>query len=155
DPAFMNHVCSAVGLSAHLDQGITLRFPIVLNLVSAIAALVVVIGFREPSVKESHAAPVEEGTNETCAGAIGLVLSAGRWIWRTPVALFVIVGGLLLDSVVRLFLTFSSSYFRLISLPEAIYGLIGAGLGGLGLVVSPLARRMIKAGTLSRNYVIL
>jgi len=39
-------------------------------------------------------------------------------ISRSPVALFVILGGLALDSIIRLFLTLSSSYFRLISLPE-------------------------------------
>jgi len=51
---------------------------------------------------------------------------------------------LLLDSVTRLFLTFSSSYFRLIDLPAASYGLIWAGLGALGFLVSPVARRMVQ-----------
>jgi hypothetical protein len=54
--------------------------------------------------------------------------------------------------VVRLLLTFSSSYFRLLSLPEASYGLIGAGLSGLGLVVSPVARWMVRTRTLAENY---
>jgi hypothetical protein len=71
------------------------------------------------------------------------------------VALFVVIGGLLLDSVARLFLTFSSSYFRLISLPEASYGVIGASLGGLGLVVAPLARRMVRAQSLAVNYALV
>ncbi|MEI9897263.1 MAG: hypothetical protein WDN28_26225 [Chthoniobacter sp.] len=43
-----------------------------------------------------------------------------------------------MDSVTRLFLTFSSSYFRIIHLPEATFGVIGAAMGGLGLVVSPV-----------------
>lgn len=155
DPAFMNRAAGAIGLTTHLDQGVTLRFPIYLNLVTAFAALVVVLGFREPAVREAHAAPVEADQPESCAGALELVWSAGRWIWKTPVALFIIVGGFLLDSVVRLFLTFSSSYFRIISLPEASYGLIGAGLGALGLVVSPIARRMVTSNSLIRNYVIV
>jgi hypothetical protein len=155
DPAFMNRAAAMVGLTTQWDQGVTLRFPIYLNLLTAVAALVVVLGFREPSVRESHAAPVEEGQPETCAGALELVWSAGRWIWRTPVALFIIVGGFLVDSVVRLFLTFCSSYFRLIALPEASYGLIGAGLGALGLVVSPVARRMVTRNSLIRNYAII
>jgi hypothetical protein len=71
---------------------------------------------------------------------------------QTPVALFVITAGVLIDSVVRLFLTFSSSYFRIIELPEASFGLIGATFGGLGFFVSILARRMVKVNTVARNY---
>ncbi len=131
----------------------TLRFPIYLNLVMALIALVVVLGLREPSVRKSHAAPVDEdGQSETTSSAWGLVLSAGAWIARSPVALFVIVGGFMFDSVIRLFLTFSSSYFRLIFLPEASYGLIGASLGGLGLVISPVARWMVARNSLAQNY---
>ena len=33
--------------------------------------------------------------------------------------------------------------------------MIGAGVGGLGLVVSPLARRMVAANSLARNYAVL
>ena len=60
-----------------------------------------------------------------------------------------------MDSVVRLFLTFSSSYFRLIQIPEAAFGLIGASLGGLGLLISPLARRLVTTQSLVRNYALL
>ncbi len=74
---------------------------------------------------------------------------------QTPAALFVITAAVLIDSVTRLFLTFSSSYFRLIALPEAVFGLIGAALGGLGLVVSPIARRMVAANSILRNYALL
>jgi hypothetical protein len=71
------------------------------------------------------------------------------------VALFVILAGVLMDSVVRLFLTFSSSYFRIIEIPEAAFGLIGAAMGGLGLVISPLARRLVAQQSLIQNYVVL
>ena len=75
------------------------------------------------------------------------MLTAGAWIVYTPLVLFVILVGVLLDSVIRLFLTFSSSYFRLIDLPAASYGLIWAGLGALGFLVSPVARRMVQGGS--------
>ena len=74
---------------------------------------------------------------------------------KTPVALFVIVAGVLMDSVVRLFLTFSSSYFRIIEIPEVAFGLIGASMGGIGMVISPLARRMVAANSLAKNYALL
>jgi MFS family permease len=152
DPVFMNHLARMVGFPLHLELSTTLRFPIWLNLVTALLAVAVVLGFHEPILKKSHSALVEPGQPETTLSAWNLLLSAGRWIAGNPVALFVLVGGLLLDSVVRLLLTFSSSYFRLINLPVASYGLIGAGLSGLGLIVSPVARRMVRARSLAGNY---
>ncbi len=80
---------------------------------------------------------------------------AGAWILRTPVALFVILGGVLIDSVIRVFLTFASVFYRSIDLPEASFGLIGAAMAGLGLVVAPIARRLGGTGSLLRNYTIL
>ena len=74
---------------------------------------------------------------------------------RTPLALFAILAGLTLDSVVRLLMTFSSSYFRLIALPAASYGLIGAVLGSLGLAVSPLARRLVQRNGVLANFALL
>ena len=87
--------------------------------------------------------------------ALHSVLEAGAWIIRTPLALFVIIGGLLIDSVIRIFLTFGSAYYRLIDLPEASYGFFGASLAGLGMVVSPLARRLVTSGSVLRSYTAL
>lgn len=154
DPVFMNRVVSTFGIRLHLDQGATLRFPIYLNLVTALATLWTALGLKEPAARAAHSSADKEPAGpETTAWR--LVVKAGTWIVTTPAALFVIVAGVLIDSVVRLFLTFSSSYFRIIGLPEATFGLIGAAMGGLGLVVSPLARRMVAANSISRNYSIL
>jgi hypothetical protein len=152
DPAFMNRLAAGAGFSFHLEQSATLRFPIYLNLLTALLALAVVLGFREPVLHKTSLAPVEPGRPETALSAWTLLLSAGKWIMGSPVVLFILIGGLLLDSVIRLFLTFCSSYLRLISLPEASYGLIGAGLAGLGLVIAPVARRMVRTRSLVENY---
>jgi MFS family permease len=145
DPALLNRV-----FGTHFAQGTTLRFPIYLNLLSAVATLVVAHGMREPVRREAAAVPMKG--EQDAHSMLSHLLAAGGWILRTPLALFVIVAGLAIDSVVRLFLTFSSSYFRLIDLPAASYGLIGAVLGGLGLAVSPLARRLVARGSPAGNF---
>lgn len=147
DPALLNRV-----FGTHLEQGTTLRFPLYLNLLSALATFVVALGMREPArvTHKASAEPLESGQN--AAGMLSHLLTAGGWILRTPLALFVIVAGLALDSVARLFMTFSSSYFRLIHLPTASFGLIGATMGMLGLVVSPVARRMVLRGSPAGNF---
>ena len=148
DPGFLNRL-----FGTHFVQGTTLRFPIYLNLVSAGVTLCVALGLREPGKKAANVSPGEVEGATRSAGAH--LLAAGGWIARTPLALFAILAGVTLDSVVRLFLTFSSSYYRLIHLPSASYGLIGAGMGGLGLAVSPLARRMVTRGGAAGNFALL
>jgi MFS family permease len=143
DPHFINGL-----FGWHLTQGTTLRFPIYLNLLSALATLAVAVDLREPGRRPA-------GGTASAGGAFAHLLEAGRWIAQTPLALFVIVAGVALDSVVRLFMTFSSSYFRLIGLPAASYGLIGAALGSLGLAVSPLARRMVAKSGPAANFAVL
>jgi MFS family permease len=152
DPAFMNSLLAFFGLHFHLTQGSTLRFPIYLNLLTALLTLWTALGLREPKLHSTHAAPKDTDLAKAEITAWHLVINAGKWISKTPVALFVIVTGVLLDSVVRLFLTFSSSYFRIIHLPEATFGIVGASFGGLGLLVSPIARRMVAANSVAVNY---
>jgi len=159
DPSFLNHALASLGFAVHLEKATTIRFPIYLNLASAILVLTCALGMREPSTRIRHAAPVNGEGENALAGcertAWQIASRAARWIWQTPTALFVITAAVLIDCVTRLFLTFSSSYFRLIHLPEALFGLIGALMGGLGLLVSPIARRMVTANTMLRNYVLL
>jgi MFS family permease len=148
DPHLLDTLAAKAGFAFHFEQSSTLRYPIYLNLITALGVLAITLGMSEPARKVGSFIPDKRQTIQS-------VLEAGAWIARSPLALFVIVGGLLIDSVIRLFLTFGSTYYRLIDLPEASYGLIGAGLAGLGMVVSPLARRLVTSGSVLRSYVVL
>lgn len=150
DPHFLNAILTILGIDARVDQGIALRFPIALNLISAIVVLWLAFGMREPATLNTH----HPGSNYPVGGWQGIV-DAGIWILRTPVALFVIIGGVLIDSVIRLFLTFGSAYYRLIDLPEASFGFVGATMAGLGILVAPLARHLVRSRSLLSNSLIL
>ena len=155
DPGFMNRIGGMFGWTWGLGQGITLRFPIYLNLMSAVFTLLVALRLREPAHPEAGEAKRQEAGQRLRVGVsvFAVVREGGRWILRTPLALFVILAGVLLDSVVRLFYTFSSSYFRLIELPAASFGIIGALLGALGFIAAPVARRMAERGSTAGNFV--
>src|SRR6202035_2847749 len=51
DPGFMNKTAGALGCSFGFTQSTTLRFPILLNLITAALTLLVALGMREPSRK--------------------------------------------------------------------------------------------------------
>ena len=155
-PGFVNGALACLGLHTSLDQATTLRFPIYLTLASAIGVLLLALNFREPSRRLPHAIEDPEGHHAaSVTGAFAFVLQAGRWLLGSPVALFVVTAGFLFESSVRLFLTFSSSYFRLIDIPEIAFGALGAVMGGLGFFVSPWARRMIVTGSIGRSFRIM
>ncbi len=146
DPHLVNGVLTTLGSDLRIDQDTALRFPIALNLISAIVVLWLTLGMHEPAAIRMHS-HATTGWQD--------IVDAAVWIVRTPVVLFVIVGGVLIDSVIRLFLTFGSAYYRLIDLPEASFGFIGAAMAGLGMLVAPLAKRLVRSRSLLRNFVIL
>ena len=155
DPSTVNRFLSFLGITANLTQGTTLRFPIYLNLLTALITLVTTLGLREPATRKKKVVPDVDGIANAELTAWRMVRNVGAWIMQTPVALFVIVAGVLMDSAVRLFLTFSSSYFRMIEIPGVFFGVIGASMGGIGFLVAPLARRMVAANSLAKNYTLL
>lgn len=155
-PGFVNGALGMIGIHASVDQATTLRFPIVLTLLSALGVLVLALNFKEPHRRNPHAVEDEEGHHaSSVTGAYTFVIRAGRWLLGSPVALFVVCAGFILESAVRLFLTFSSSYFRLIGIPEIAFGVLGAAMGGLGFFVSPWARRLVSTRSVGGVFAII
>ncbi len=149
DPKVMQGVMDFFGLPLELNQSITLRFPIYLTLILGCLTFLTALGMRETNSVE-----MLQKTNISVKAAFVLTLSAGRWILKTPLALSIILGGLILDSVARMVITLSSQYYRSIDLPEAVFGLIGALVAALGLFVPRLALRLSKRYSPSKNFAI-
>jgi MFS family permease len=147
DATLVQRVIDALGLPWVVTREMTMRFPVYLTLGNALLALLVAVNLREP-------ARVEE--RKTSAGATWrATVAAGRWIRHTPLALGIILAGLCFDSIVRLFLTIASNYYRLIALPDAVFGLIGSGFAVFGFFVPALARRLVKRQSMGRNFALV
>lgn len=156
DESFLARVTAALGLDWKIPKDLAMRLPIFLTLGNAILTLGVTLNFREPPASAGPAAAETEGSPAPPpANPWQATLAAGRWILGTPVVLSLLVCGLCFDSIVRLFLTFESSYFRVIGLPVAIFGVLGALLALLGFVVPVLAKRMVEHGSMRTNFTIL
>ena len=59
------------------------------------------------------------------------------------------------DSIVRLFLTVASNYYRLIALPDAVFGLIGSGFAVIGFFAPVLARRLVSRWKIEWNFTLV
>ncbi len=150
DPAFVSAALRVCGLEMEVAKAVTIRLPGALTFLMALGACRAALGFQE--IRPGQPA-------EHTAGAVGAAFAgtwqAARWIGASGTALTVIVATVCCDSVVRLFLTVGSEYYRLIALPEFTFGFIGAAMAGLGIAVPPLARWMVLHWSMPRNFTAL
>ncbi len=147
DPTIVNGLLGWFGFQGYLDQQVTMRFPVYLTLILAFLALWTTSQMVDRKTDQDDT-PVSLATVWQ-AGL--LTLQAGSWILRTPFALAVILFGMMYDHVLRLIITLTSQYFRLISLPDASFGAIMAVLTMLGLVVPKLAEFMTAKFSPAQN----
>ena len=155
DPVWVQKVVNWVGLNASVTQDLTLRFPLYLTLIVAILALITTFRMHEVSSDSEgkHCGESEEnGCGNSIIEAFKLVLQAGIWILRTPFALVIILTGLVFDNSIRMMMTLTSQYYRLIHLPEATFGLNGSAMAVLGLFIPRIALKLAKNRTPFFNF---
>ena len=149
DPAMVNRLLAWFGSELQVTQQMTMRYPIFLTLLLSFGACIAALRMQEEA-----AAPAGDGPGSllrTLEATGRMTLEAGSWILRTPFALAVILFGMAYDHILRLIVTLTSQYFRLIDLPEASFGLIGAAMSLLGLVAPRVAEKMVEVFSPTTN----
>jgi MFS family permease len=141
DPGLLQRLAGLLGISWEVSRETALRLPLYVTLVTALLTLLTTLRMREVASNENRAPTPSQPSLKT---AFALVWQAGRWIFRTPFVLTLMLFGLLADSVIRMLLTMSSQYYRLIEIPEALFGVIGSLLALSGFVMPGLARRLTE-----------
>lgn len=107
------------------------RLPIFIVFCQALVCLALSLSMVEPT----HITPVV-----SLQRLVQITIASAIWLWQQKLLRVLILLGLVLDSVARNFATINSSYFRLIDLPEWSFGIIGAGMGLLGILVPNIAQ---------------
>ena len=126
-------------------EGDTVRWPVYATLATSLLCLAVAINFREsPRQTPDDRNALRHAWNNILEGAVHVFTS--RHI------LFLLLGALLIDSFVRIFLTFASNYYRLIDLPPFVNGILGSALALLGFAAAPLAKKMVARRSVSTNF---
>lgn len=144
DPTVLQQLAGFAGLALTITHETTLRLPLYFTLFTALLTLLTTLRMREVTATEN--CTVETG-KQSIKLAFKLVWEAGRWIFRTPFVLALLLFGLLGDSVIRMLLTMASQYYRLIEIPEALFGVFGSLLALFGFVMPGLARRLTERCT--------
>jgi MFS family permease len=146
DPDLMGKVAHWLGFNITITKDITLRFPVYLTMISAIFTLIISLMMKEVSNFKEEC---KQGAKcvSSIANGLKITFQAGRWILNTPFVLIAILMGLIFDSVIRMVITMSSQYYRLIEIPEAMFGIIGSAVAMLGLFIPSIARRLVQNHT--------
>ncbi|NNG00704.1 MAG: MFS transporter [Desulfobacteraceae bacterium] len=163
DPALMQGLSNRLGFDLVITQAVTLRIPLFMTLVMAVLTLATTLSMKEVHESETgtHTPGADKGESVTsppassAKQAFAMTLKAGRWILSTPAALVLIFAGLTFDGISRMVITLSSQYYRLVNIPEALFGLIGAAMALLGLVVPRLAYRMSERFSPGFNFIVV
>ena len=141
------------GINLKIPQEVAMKLPLVLTLGLALAAAVVAVGMKESQGTKNtrHALSFRA----TCGDAFRRMLEAGIWIWRSAWPMILILTGLVFDSMVRLYYTVAASYYRLLEIPEAYFGVIGVASLGVAFSTSWIVERMVKVNRPRVNFAIV
>lgn len=131
---------------AEIDRTITLRLPLALVFLQGVACLFISLRMRDIEVKNEERPSLRKAFQTT--------ISAGRWVLTTPIALMVVLGGVLADSFARNFATLTSDYFRFIGISEGFFGFLGAVFALVGIFIPKLAKKLAHVVT-PRTHLIL
>ena len=140
DPDLLGKLCSIFGWSVIFSQETTMRFPLYLTFIHALCALAATLRMKDPSFNPD----LKTSDSQYIRQSFSLTLKAGLWIIKTPFALAVILFGMLFDGIIRMVITLSRQYYRMIDIPESIFGIIGSAVAMLGLVIPKIAKKIAE-----------
>ncbi|MBW1901560.1 MAG: MFS transporter [Deltaproteobacteria bacterium] len=140
DPKLMRTFTGFLGYDSGLTQQDTMRLPLYLTLVLAFLSLWTAFKMKDPGSTETD----KKTRTYSMKEAFHLTFQTGGWILKTPFVLTIILFGMIFDGTVRVVVTLSSQYYRVIDIPESLFGLLGAAVSGLGFIIPKMARKLAE-----------
>lgn len=117
-----------------------MRTPVYATLFVALVAIYSAFSMEEEpkTSPETH-----HSTNSTLA-SLKLTLNTGKWVLSTPVVLYILLYYSLFEHTSRMFLTMNSQYYLAIHIPIIYFGLIGAGISVLQILLAGQSRKLAE-----------
>ncbi len=137
-------------LGMTLDKATTLKFPIYLCVLTALGCLAAALAMTEAG----HEGPVQSFREKLGSSWRG-IRTAAAWIWSTPAPLLLLTLGFLLDSIVRLFYTVASNYYRLVGIEEAWFGVISVAGSLLAFASTGWMEWLVRRRSAAFNFALV
>jgi MFS family permease len=156
DEQLVNSVLGYLNNGWSLSRETVIRLPVILTLATSFVVFFTTIGMREiPAAAREKGDGTEASLVQSVVGPFRQVIAAAKWTLGHRFVLFVILAALALDSVGRQFVVLASEYYRIIEIPPAWFGLIGAGMALLGIVNARISRHLVTRHSPVFNFLVL
>ena len=150
DPAFVNGLLEWVGFDQRFDAATLVKVPVGLTLVSSFIVLFASLGITD-GMQSEH----KHSTKDTVHESFRKTKQAAVWIWHSPLPFAILLGSMVLDNVIRQFLTIGAAYWKVIELPLATFGLVASGMSLMGVFVPYFAKILADKRSVRENFFFL
>ena len=150
DPSFVNYCLTFLGIDYEFSAKVLIKAPILLTLFSSVVVLIAALGMKENQAKQKA-----HSFTATIRLSFKATIEGGSWIWKTPLPLGILLASMVLDNVIRQFLTIASAYWSVIDLPLATFGLVASGMSLMGYFVPRMAKFLADKRTPAQNFFLL
>ncbi len=147
DAESLTKVLNLIEFEVVVAKEVAMKLPLILCLGTGLACLGVTMRMTEEWMPKPRT-----GFWQSVAETWGGILKTGGWMWRTRTAFALLLTGVVFDSIIRLFLTVASNYYRLVGIAEVWYGVIGTGVSLLGLLTAGWMERSAGAMNARQNF---
>ena len=147
---FINELLQIIGFDVRFEKDTLIKFPIQLTLLSSAIVLVASIGMTDGMVQERKNSiweTIHESMRKTKVVAV--------WFWKSPMPFAILLGSMVLDNVIRKFLTVGAAYWKIIDYPVATFGLIASAMSLMGVITPSLAKILVKKNSPAQNFFFL
>ncbi|OLQ94061.1 MFS transporter [Vibrio ponticus] len=141
DVNFMASVFNLIGFEPPTSTQDIMRIPVYATLGVAMIAIYSALNMRE----EKKVLPANSTKLSTTIASLKLTLNTGKWVLSTPYVLFILLYYSLFEHTSRMFLTMNSQYYRAIDIPTIYFGLIGAGVSLLKIILAGQSRHLAES----------
>lgn len=141
DVNFMANVYQFLGFDKPETTQDIMRIPVYATLFVALIAIYAAFSMRE----EKKVIQSSESKLASTIASMKLTLNTAKWVLSTPYVLFILLYYSLFEHTSRMFLTMNSQYYRAIDIPIIYFGLIGAGISLLQIILAGQSRRLAES----------
>jgi MFS family permease len=153
DRDFMNSLLGFIHPQWAIAGETAIRLPVILTWITSGIVLYTALTLRE--VDNPGTGPADRSLRKRLARPFRQILGAARWTLGHGFVFMVILAALALDSVGRQFVVLASEYYRIIDIPPAWFGFIGAGMSLIGILNARLSRYLATHHSPVFNYLVL
>ena len=149
DSSFVNSCLGFLGFDFSVSDETTIKIPIFLTFLSSLIVLGAALGQRE-TIQASN-----QGAVEAIRLSLRKTKVAGVWVLTTAFPFGILLAAMILDSVIRQFLTIASAYWSVIEIPLWTFGLVASGMSLMGIFVPRGARWLADRKSPSFNFFLI